>query len=847
MESEPCTEFSPTLIPYKYLIVPLSALTGLVAPVKPLLPLTKDPTSLAISADNKNLYTTHQFYDTIDIYEINNNGNAAIKDRVYIDSPTLITISLDKKNVYVLHQGNIVSTFNRDLNTGLLSLFSSVVIGSSNPVFHKILVSNDNKFLYVLLTSYPNTSDPRGSSTYQYFPESINVYQKNSAGKFTMYSTLKSTGISLEEHFLDMSISKDDKTLYALSASRRDDIQAVIISWDRNSDGNWDGDRSALPYNTSITTVPKKLLDKKLKPEERYTGNVGNNLNILAISPEGETIILPIVTPGQVGFAHGRFLIGFDKSVCAPAPYFSLIDSDVISSSTENPVKLDPQHIVFSSNGLYLCVLGNIYAPERTYSQNTRMKLLVFYRKTTETKSPFVKISDSDLSIDSRNDPYDMIISPDNKKVYFILYRSLSGSTQDSGRPSAYAPPQNKRLYTFDLSLIPIPASVSPLKGNISMRGIPQICDTDKSVLYGSTFITESSVYAGMSIYNRNQTTGGLNSRRSLDANTKSMNYPVLMSPSKDYIYYKDRPNNQSTDFIYIYKRNLTTGDLIHVNDIDTGTYISKILIFSCNCSDSPDGTHIYAIGEYSKQITIFTRNIGTGDLVKLATVDSAVPAAKTIDLCFSTGGRYMYDISIPEYYSYNSLSYDIYRWTRETNGSLSNKIPAFENNTSKTASVYAPREVTYLSISTAMGKDINGLDKFLVVCRGSINFQYELSVNLEIFFIGNDNKLSNATTLVSLQLYKQSIATASNLGLMSLLVSPDAKYIYIFLETARKIITVSVDTIAKKAVVQDIISNIDTRFPVMTVDGKYIYCLGCESVGNPKTCLDLLSFRREI
>ncbi len=119
-----------------------------------------DPSGITISPDGKSVYVTNESSETVSMYSRDTTtGTLSYFGAVATgDVPHKITISPDGASVYLVNYYNTVSTYSRNITTGLLTQLDTITISGAGSLPQSIAISPDGASVYVLNNGTDNIS-----------------------------------------------------------------------------------------------------------------------------------------------------------------------------------------------------------------------------------------------------------------------------------------------------------------------------------------------------------------------------------------------------------------------------------------------------------------------------------------------------------------------------------------------------------------------------------------------------------------------------------------------------------------------------------------------------------------
>lgn len=423
----------------------------------------RGPMALTISPDQKHVYTTTYSSLSVFAYDTLNGNLTHIK--TYLDhdngfdglkSAAYIAVSKDNKNVYVSSESSpyYISIFDRDTNTGLLTVRNLMNTSPTIGGAAGIEISNDDKFLY--LASWSSSK--------------ISVYSRDTlTGDLTWMQSLpagswaESLKLSVDNKFIYVT-SFLDNSIYVY---QRDSLGSIsLVQTVTNGTGGAQGLNAVKILSTSsdnkylytagyntITAFARDTISGFLNYLASYTDNVGGIDGIdqafsITIPPDNKS--LHVITSGDSSLT--TFLLDTSNGLLTYANSIKMIDNDyhplniystssMFSSNTELAVAWywdlciktyhrDTLTSLISLNTEYkegqgVITTGLRTAKHATVSADNKAVYSCAYdgisilsRNDTLGKLIFQKLIKGDSTIQGLTNAINILITPDNKYVY---------------------------------------------------------------------------------------------------------------------------------------------------------------------------------------------------------------------------------------------------------------------------------------------------------------------------------------------------------------------------------------------------------------------------------------------
>ncbi|OJF15079.1 hypothetical protein BG844_06395 [Couchioplanes caeruleus subsp. caeruleus] len=240
---------------------------------------------------------------------------------------------------------------------------------------------------------------------------------------------------------------------------------------------------------------------------------------------------------------------------------------------------------------------------------------------------------------------YDLAISPDGKHVYAVSFgKSTLVAFSRNATTGVLTKLSGTNGCRSDESVTPVPTGCISARGMTAADGV--VVSPDGAYVYVAGHNSHS-----IAVFARNSTTGVLTQLSGTsgcyaDSSTQATGCTETASGMRKPYYVRTSPDGRSvyvagngSNAVAIFQRNMTTGALsqpagpnkcVHTNgNGTTGCTAVKGLSGAYHLGVSPDGAHVYALGNTGGTVASFTRNTTTGVLTQLGT-NGCLAAATT-------------------------------------------------------------------------------------------------------------------------------------------------------------------------------------------------------------------------
>ena len=595
--------------------------------------------TLAISPDGRFLYATGDTDDalvvfsrnlatgTLEIVDIERNGFAGITG---LNGATGLAVSPDGRHVYATGQlDNSLVAFSRDSTSGELGFLAKYtddqnsVDGLSGAT--TLAISPDGRQIYVAANGEDKVSvfsrdDTTGVLTF------LEVQTDNIGG---VSGLLGVAGVTL---------SPDGKTLYALS---NDDDAVVVFSRDLatgaltfveiqedgtsgvvglsgassalvSADGqnvyvSGSSDRALVVFSRDSVTGALTFDEAILDDQDGVNGL--NGVTGLALNPAGDNLYV-------AGEFDNSVSIFERNSTSGELTYrYSRFDGEGDADGL-----FDVQSVAVSPDGRHIYVANGV-----------GNEVSVFRRDEPSGKALFIQLlSDNTDGVDGLSEAFGLTVSADGKFVY------VASHTDDA--VAVFSRDPITGTLTFEEAKFDGLAGVNGLNGASFVAISP-----DTTNLY-----VASADEDAVAVFTRNKTTGKLTFVEfkqigSSGITTLDGALSLAISPDGKQVYVISFNDNALTAF----SRDPATGRLTLIEAYIDGQNGVNGLSGPLSVAVSPDGKHVYAVGQSDNALMVFTRDAATGKLVVVQTLTDGKNGVDGLSLplavALSPDGQFVY------------------------------------------------------------------------------------------------------------------------------------------------------------------------------------------------------------
>ena len=509
---------------------------------------------LSLSANGENLYVIAHTDQSVSRFTINDSGELTLAQTLLytgiiegLRAPVDMTVSPDGQHLYVISDAfDSMSAFSINAATGALNWIGNYqnntagVVNFDRP--HTILVSPDGQQVYVTCESYNgivafNRNPDNGALTY------LNSYQPD--------------GFNGSHYATSMIISGEGLYLYIA-------FPDGIYQYDRNT------------LNGTLTESNFFALE-----------NIGNTLirNVLVLN---ETDALLYATQR---FSNKMTIFQYDLGDGF------LFETASIQNGQNGVLGLENINSIFinpSENQLYSCAM------------NANNFVIGRYSLSADGMPQFVDIQeDMGLVVDGLNNNYHGEISPDGRFLY------VSGSADDAIAIL--------EIDQMDGQVTYIGKVQNGLNGTAGLEGVTSTEISPNGLHLYATGSADNSLV----VFDRNPITGLLTYKTKYTESSGGTNYGLLgcyeskISDDGQFLYVVSLFRHA----LLVFQRNVFTGELSFLQIMEDGINGVDGLNFATALQLSADQNHIYVTGSGDDAIAIFSRDATTGLVTLTGTV----------------------------------------------------------------------------------------------------------------------------------------------------------------------------------------------------------------------------------
>lgn len=601
--------------------------------------------SITVAPDGRHVYIVGEFDDAVAIFERNTtsgvltfiavqkNGEDGIDGLI---RPQAVTVSPDNDHVYIVSSRGNILVFHRDINEGFLSFVEVHKQGESGidglNGANSVAVSYDGNYVYTTasiswaVAVFMRNKSTGGLTFIQVLKDNEGGIERNTLrganaltissddnhiyvtggnsfayGRYAAFSRNKSTGLltlieRMEDPFPDIatsvSISGDGRSVY-VTAKFSFDSDETAVAFNRNQST---GRLTILPtVQQVLTTGVKSLKSVTISPDGKNVCFVSSNGFVTNLSRNTAT--------GQLGqtyietFTNGEGIDGLQG----------------LSSVTFSP----------NDKNLYV-------------TSANEDAVLTFDRSTVDGRLAFMDTKyDDDGGISGLDGANSITVSPDGNHIY--------ATGESDNAVAAFDRNNSTGLLTF------LEAHKDGKSGVKGLRSAESVAiSTDGKHLYvGGVFVGDNRLDDAVTVFSRNLVTGRLTYVESINQtqvfflNSNS----IILSPDGGSVYSLGGSGSGST--IAVFSRDSATGRLVFVELVREGFNGVRDLSGVNSAVVTPDGRHLYATAGSDKAVSVFNRNITTGQLTLIEVHKDGLNGIDGLDgansVTISTDGGYVY------------------------------------------------------------------------------------------------------------------------------------------------------------------------------------------------------------
>jgi 6-phosphogluconolactonase (cycloisomerase 2 family) len=230
-------------------------------------------------------------------------------------------------------------------------------------------------------------------------------------------------------------------------------------------------------------------------------------------------------------------------------------------------------------------------------------------------------LESSSLACDCMNQPRFSAISPDGKHLYATAYQDDSLLVFERSAGSG------------TLSFVEVQENfVGPVQG---LNGAHHVVVSPE----GKHVYVSGADVSKIAVFERNASTGALTW---IEAKTGSGIWGIrgmAMSPDGEHLY----ATGSGDDAVAVFSRDGATGELTWVEMIKDGVDCPACLDGARFVAVSPDGAHVYVVGELEDAVAVFSRDGSTGELTFVEIVRTGAGLKDPTSVAVSPDGNHVY------------------------------------------------------------------------------------------------------------------------------------------------------------------------------------------------------------
>lgn len=597
--------------------------------------------SVAVSTDGKYVYAAGTLENALSVFsrdqatgqltfiEVLKDGENGVQGLFAIHA---IELSPDDNNVYAAGTfDNSISVFNRDKTTGFLT-FTQVLENGTNDIdglgsVVSLVVSPDGNNLYAV-----------GAGD-----DAVAVFARNiTSGQLTFLEVFKNNENGIEGLDGASSVTASQDGSYIYVTGTYDNALAVFS---RNKD-------------TGRLTFLNCFTDSQIGDDRLAS------ISSVAISPDGNHLYIAASSHNSLAvLKQGNHLVEIVQGKIVDGINFgSYEDPREIHGAVWEDLDADG----FWNNGEPFLIGATVFLD---LNENTWLDV----NEPSTTTDPqgeymFTKLDPKEYSV-AMVAPYGSpawirSFPPKNGELAFIeVLNSGYGNTEGlNGVQSLIVSPEGKNVYAVgnaDDSIVVFERDQATGRLNF----VEALYDGQSGIegLGGVSFLTISSdgkhIYAAGSdddalvVFDRDQETGCLSIAEVLREGLDSVDglrgvRSIALSLDGEYVY----AAGTLEDALVVFSRDTITGKLVFVQAVKNGQDSIEGLVGVKSVVVSPDDNHVYAASVYSDSLTVFNRDINTGQLTFAQIIENNKDGATGLDgvcsIAISNDGNHIYAVS---------------------------------------------------------------------------------------------------------------------------------------------------------------------------------------------------------